>query len=163
MSMNGNYKILSPQMLQEITHNPDKVEVVIFSENHDQGTCANIEKAWHGLHFMLNGNAFPHANSAPLTYVVLGGQEVGNDIGYGPARILGQEQVKAAALALNEISIDHLKTRFFPDQMMASNIYPEIWDEGESALDYVVNAFEKVQALFQRASDQNDAMLLWLD
>lgn len=49
-----------------------------------------LEKSWHVLHYVLSGSA--EVVTSPLSQALLGGREVGNDVGYGPARILEPRQ-----------------------------------------------------------------------
>src|SRR5262249_47562522 len=44
----------------------------------------SIDKAWHGLHYLLCGA--PEPAPGPLGQAVFGGTEIGEDQGYGPAR-----------------------------------------------------------------------------
>ena len=64
-----------------------------------KGTSISIEKAWHGLHYLLCGEVEP--GSRPLSQAILGGAEVGEDMGYGPARYFTLTQVAGIADELN--------------------------------------------------------------
>jgi hypothetical protein len=87
----------------------------------------DLDKAWHGIHYLLTGSAWE--GEKPLCYLVQGGAEVGDvDVGYGPARALRSDQVKAFHDALRALSREDLKVRYQPERMKELDIYPGIWD-----------------------------------
>src|SRR5208283_579544 len=47
-----------------------------------KGADLSIDKAWHGVHYLLCGRAVPGSDLA--SQVVMGGTDVGDDLGYGP-------------------------------------------------------------------------------
>src|SRR5271165_1779219 len=72
----------------------------------------NIDKSWHGIHFLLTSSAW--GGTPPLSNAVLGGTEFGPDLGYGPARYLTPDQVKEVAAGLDRITGETLRGRFNP-------------------------------------------------
>ena len=58
-----------------------------------EGIETDLDKAWHGIHYLLTGTAW--AGAEPLNFIVCGGTEVGDiDVGYGPARVFSSNDVK---------------------------------------------------------------------
>ncbi len=52
----------------------------------DHEAEADLDKAWHGIHYLLTGTAWK--GEPPLCYLVRGGQTIGDvEVGYGPARV----------------------------------------------------------------------------
>lgn len=51
----------------------------------------DLDKSWHGLHFLFTGTAWE--GEEPACFLVLGGEGIGNDVGYGPARVLMPDDV----------------------------------------------------------------------
>jgi hypothetical protein len=95
----------------------------------EEGDEMDVEKAWHGLHYLLTGSDWE--GEEPLCFLVTGGQEIGDiDVGYGPARALTSGQVRNWAEALAGISEEQLRERFDPVRMSELDIYPSIWNEG---------------------------------
>lgn len=93
----------------------------------------SLEKAWHGLHYLLTGTAWE--GEAPLNFIVLGGEPIGeDDFGMGPARLLAPEQVQELDAALWPVTDEQLWGRFDKDRLHAEEIYPGIWDEPEADL-----------------------------
>src|SRR5262249_38852831 len=68
------------------------------------GHSVSIDKAWHGLHYLLCGA--PEPAPGPLGQAVFGGTEIGEDQGYGPARYFTPAQVAEIATALRSPSLE---------------------------------------------------------
>ena len=117
----------------------------------------NLEKSWHVLHYLLTGKA--EEAPPPLGNAILGGEEIGGDLGYGPARFLTPQQVREVALALAAISKGDLRERFDLKAMKAANIYP-VRDKSE--LELAQGYFELLSRYYAEASAQGNAMLLWI-
>src|SRR5438552_527714 len=59
MSMIGNYLRLSPAGLAELRANPASVMDLLYPENGDRPPRhLDIDKAWHAIHFLLNGQTW---------------------------------------------------------------------------------------------------------
>ena len=98
----------------------------------DSGPRLDMDKEWHGIHFLLNGTAW--STEGDYGQVVFGGQEVGADLGYGPARILYADQVSDLSRHLSDLSPDSLRERYDPAAMSNEMIYPDVWvREGNEA------------------------------
>jgi hypothetical protein len=121
----------------------------------------SLEKAWHGIHYLLTGSATD--GDMPLGFLLQGGEEVGDDLGYGPARLLRPPEVAELDQALAAITDDQFWIRFDADQMTAEGVYPQIWDEAESDLrDEYVMYFHQMKRLISNASAKGCALLLML-
>jgi hypothetical protein len=118
----------------------------------------SLEKSWHSLHYLLTGNLW-EANSI-LGKTILGGNEIGPDIGYGPARFLEPGEVKEIATALKKVSRNDLAKRFDLKAMVAAKVYA-CHNEGE--LQLTQEYFTMVVAYYDEAAKRGDAMLLYLD
>ena len=91
------------------------------------GADISIDKAWHGVHYLLCGQAVPGSDLA--SQVVMGGTDVGDNLGYGPARYFTPDQVAAIARELSRPNLEaEMYARFDPDQMMQLGIYPVQFD-----------------------------------
>jgi uncharacterized protein DUF1877 len=91
-----------------------------------------LSKSWHALHYLVTGTAWEIGDGAGAA--ILGGQEIGEDGGYGPARLLDAEAVRVIAIALDTLDVDALRARLDADAMRAAGIYPNVWDRG--AIDF---------------------------
>ncbi|MFI4860203.1 MAG: YfbM family protein, partial [Phycisphaerales bacterium JB063] len=116
---------------------------------------------WHAIHFLLNGEVY--GGDPPLCNAVLGGEPIGEDAGYGPARYLTPEQVADVAATLKSISRESLLAKFDAAALTENSIYPSIWDEGEEALDYIGQYYEETQRFFADASKHGYAALTYIN
>jgi hypothetical protein len=157
-----------------VADNPDEVlEYVDYAldgrlPETAQGEELNIDKAWHGLHYLLTGTAW--AGFEPAYYLVKGGEQVGDeqehDVGYGPARILFPQQVAAFNEAVQLLTPDEIERRFSSEKMVELQIYPEVWSrEGNNAqdnIDYLNGYAQELQAFLSRAAKQQKAVICYL-
>jgi hypothetical protein len=164
MSMIGNFVAISPGQLATLVADPDLMESFLYPddgeaepENH-----LDVDKAWHAIHYMLNGKTWE--GDPPLFWTVMGGKEIGEDVGYGPARYLSVEQVKAIAGALSAIDAKLFGARFDARALDAAEIYPQIWESGDAeALEYVVSYYDQLRSFYLAAAERGDAVLIYLN
>lgn len=92
----------------------------------------------------------------------MGGTDVGDDLGYGPARYF--DAAKVAAIA-NELTRPNLETemmaRWDPDQMTNLGIYPAVFEPDDQ--EWLMDAFRKVRQFFVDASAANLAVVTCLE
>lgn len=121
----------------------------------------DIDKAWQGIHYLLTGN--PWSEEPPLGLVICGGTEFGDDVGYGPARYILPEEVKAVSEALAPLNEEILSKRYDPANMAALQLYPEIWGrEDDDALGYLLSYFTQVKKLYSEAALAGNAVIHYL-
>jgi hypothetical protein len=121
-----------------------------------EGLC--LEKSWHSLHYLLTGSAVE--TNSTLGKAILGGKELGADIGYGPTRFLEPPEVKEVATALKEVSEVDLEKRFDLPAMVAANVYA---CRDESELKLAQHYFAQMVRYYGEITRRGDAMLLYLD
>lgn len=155
---------VSADNLARLRQNPDEIEEFLYpdgGEGEPDGVV-DIDKAWHGIHYLLTGTA--DGGDEPLSLAVLGGEEFGEDMGMGPARFLTPAQVRQIASALAGLSKEVLAERFVPQDMADQRIYPDvIWmREGQGAFDFLMESYAAMATLYRDAAARDDAMILWL-
>jgi hypothetical protein len=157
MSMTGQFLRVSPTILRWLLADTTRIQP-LFEASEDDGEVLDVEKAWHGLHYLLTGD--PWAGDSALADVVLGGTELGPDMGYGPARYLTPERVAAAAGALASMTRDELRRRYDPSTMSRHRIYPDIWmDPHDDGLGFLMPSFARVRAYYLDAAAKRHAMM----
>jgi hypothetical protein len=109
----------------------------------------SLDKAWHGLHYLLCGAAEPAPG--PLGQAVFGGTEIGDDMGYGPARCFTVAETAEIAQALQVPGLETtLRDRFDSEAMERIGLYPGGWRaEGP---DWLIDAFHKLRDFYTAAS-----------
>jgi hypothetical protein len=164
MGMVACFTSLSSEALLKLQEEPDRIEEYLYPDDSESEppNYIDIDKAWHGIHYLLTGLA--DGGALPQSLAVIGGQEFGPDVGYGPARFLTAEQVRSVATSLSGISEEALSQRFNPKDMEAKQIYPAvIWvRDGHEALDYALEYYQQLQAFYQEAAARGDAVIQWV-
>ena len=129
-----------------------------------EGRQMDLDKAWHGIHFLLTGRA--DGGDKPAGFLLHGGREVGDvDVGYGPARALTSADTRAAHAMLAARSDDALRARFDPKAMMRAEVYPEIWDGDDAdddALGYLMENVASLRTFLAAAADEGLGLLITL-
>jgi hypothetical protein len=162
MSMIGNFLQLSSSELAAIIADPASVEAFIFPDDEEHENSIDVDKAWHGIHYLLAGDT--SGGEPPLSNVVLGGTEIGDDVGYGPARYLTADEVQAAADALKDITPESFRTRYVAAELSTNGIYPEIWDDAaDDAVGYLTTWYETLRDYYIDAATKGHAMLKYLN
>jgi hypothetical protein len=105
MGMTVMFRRLSGEDLSRLREEPGLVADYLQGEEPEGfGPFADldVDKAWHAIHFLLTGSAWE--GDPPLNFIVIGGSDVGDDLGYGPARGLSSDEVRNLAGALRAIA-----------------------------------------------------------
>jgi hypothetical protein len=165
MSMIGCFKRISARDFGRIQADPDLAAVLLTPEEEPEGfdpfTDFDVDKAWHGIHFLLTGSAWE--GHPPLNFLVAGGEETGVDTGYGPPRGFSVAEVKEIAKALSSVTVEALRSRYNPQQMQQMEIYPDIWKrEGEEGLSYLLGYFEDMKNFVIGGAEQGEALVVFL-
>jgi hypothetical protein len=123
-------------------------------------TEVDLDKAWHGIHYLLTGS--PEPNGTLASRVIMGGEDIGPDQGYGPAHLLKPDEVKAIAHLLEQTTPEMLRERFKPKEMTRADVYPTvIWErEGDEALEYLLDNYKNLVAFYKRAAERGQAVIL---
>ena len=163
--MIGNYLRITPEVLADLRVRPESILDFLYPEGdepHPAGRHLDLDKSWHAIHFLLNGDKWE--GSPPLFNAVLGGKPIGEvDVGYGPARSLGPEEVRDVADALDGIPAYQLLDKYDAEAMNEEEIYPHGWSGNEEEREYISSYFLALVTFFRRASQAGDAMVLYLN
>ncbi|HKP81146.1 MAG TPA: YfbM family protein [Pyrinomonadaceae bacterium] len=128
-----------------------------------EGLNTDLDKAWHGIHYLLTGTAWE--GDYPRNFLVKGGTEVGDiDVGYGTARVLTAAQTREVLDALNGVSDEDLEARFDPQDMVAKEIYPEIWDrdpEEDDTFGYLTEYFQVLRGFLSQTVDEGLGLVVY--
>lgn len=156
---------LSDAELSAVRDDPETVEALLFGDLDDDDAEMpepelDLDKFWHGVHFLLTGSAWGLGDGVAGA-AVLGGEEIGEDGGYGPARLVTADRVRSVADALDALDDDTLRTRFDRPAMKAAEIYPDIWDEDVSPDGFLAHVAE-LRRFYRTAADNGQALLLMI-
>jgi Domain of unknown function (DUF1877) len=125
-----------------------------------KGADISIEKAWHGVHYLLCGKAQPGSDLA--SQAVMGGTEIGEDLGYGPARYFAADQVVAIARELTRPNLEaEMTARWDPDRMKTLGIYPAQFGPHDDQ--WLMDAFRTLRQFYVDASAANLAVVTCIE
>jgi Domain of unknown function (DUF1877) len=170
MSMMCDLAAVSEEEISEMLGNSESV--IDSSEEKSESVESNeaattgvyLDKAWHGIHFLLTGSA--EEGEEPLCYLVHGGEipdweKYGEDYPDGPPRVLRPDQIANWANALSTISAEDLRKRFDPKAMMKAEIYPTTWDrDPEEELGYLLGYYESLRSFLDQAKKENKGAII---
>jgi hypothetical protein len=126
-----------------------------------EGEELNLDKAWHGLHFLFTGT--DDGEEEPAGFLIAGGEDIGDNDDQA-ARLLNPGQVRAFAAFLGALSHDELRRRFDPARMTELRIYPDvIWnrpEEEDQPLGFLLGAFDELQAFMTTAAAAGDSVVI---
>jgi hypothetical protein len=162
MSMIGYFLAVSAAKLDELERDPASVVAFLDAAIEDQDELGadllDVDKSWHGIHFLLNGSAWE--GEPPFKWVVFAPKQLGEDAGYGPARVLSPDQVIEVSKALAAITADKLKKKCDWKLMNDSEIYPQGWRSGDD--DYIAENFTHLKKLYESAARRRMGVIQWL-
>lgn len=161
MGMICELRRVSESQINELLEAPENVIEFLEFTDEDSDHSTDLDKAWHGIHFLLTGSVWE--GEEPLNFL-LGGELIGTeDVGYGPARALHSKQVENVDAQLSVISTDDFRRRFDPVRMTQESIYPEIWNRDpaeDDTLGYLVDYFETLKTFVHKARENKQALLI---
>ena len=92
--------------------------------------------------------------------------EVGDiDVGYGTARVLTAAETREALDAVNALSDEDLQARFDPQDMLAKEIYPEIWSRDpaeDDTLEYVMEYFQILRGFLSQTVEEGLGLVVYI-
>jgi hypothetical protein len=148
---------LFPITITEVTSEPVQGAPILAA---DPDRSIDIEKAWHGLHFLLTGTA--DEGEEPTCYLVRGGEDLDDE---GHTRALRPEQVRRFADYLSALTPAELKRRYDPERMSKLAIYPDrIWmrpaSASESPLEWLLDCFSELREFMSRAAASGQGVII---
>jgi hypothetical protein len=163
MGMVACFAAVSVDDMRRLVDDPDLVPDYLYPDDGESEPphYVDLDKAWHAIDYMLVG---PSGNRQGIeALAVLGGLEIGEDMGYGPARLLLPELVRDVAELLEPLTAEVLAARYDPKAMDEADIYPQIWErDGAEGLDYILHFYGPLRTFYLEARDRGDAALLWI-
>ena len=160
MGMTSQYKILDDHELETILSSPRLIEDILFPEQDDDPFKGQVSlgKEWHSIHYILCECL--ETDGSLDSEVVLGGVEIGPDLGYGPARIFKASKVTEIADVLESVKFVELATDVVVEEEVKSQIYGGFnQDRGIIEQQYLL--FRQLSKLFGEAAKNNKAVLTY--
>ena len=151
---------VSKETLEKVVKDPSVVQTMLNRAAGDPHAC-HLDKAWAGVHWLLAGQLGTDENVE--TRVIYGGTEVGEDLGYGPARFLDPEEVKEAAARLARLSRDSLTRWYAPEQMDEAGVYPSGWaKERDESKKWLLDSVNQLARFLSDAAARGNGVITFL-
>lgn len=149
---------IPPEQISKVKANDKLLEATIFDAPDEHSVY--LDKAWHGIHYLLTESA--ESNDSLASKVIMGGESIGPDFGYGQAQLLTPEEVKEIARLLKGQPAEVLSKRYIPSQLKKAGIYPEvIWErEKDGALQYLLDNYKRLVAFYEKSAQNGYAVIL---
>ena len=157
----GNGRLASPSLQRELERQIAEVNAAPKREA-DPNRILDLHKSGHVLHYLFTGVA---AGGMPPADALLGGRELGNDMGYGPPRLHEPAAVTAFARFLAPLTVAELQRRIDLRRMRALGIYCCDDADAGSAEEIggdVALYFPRLQAFVGAAAETGNGLLMWL-
>ncbi len=165
MGMYGGLKQLSREEVDRALRDPAFVDALL--EDTDVDTALEFEKHFHALHFGLTGDVDEKAQG-PLANAVLGlgGQEVGEDSGYGRPRVLSPDQVAEISRALEAFEDHVLEQRLLGPSETLLGVYNG-WAESsikerQEATAEVLDLLEDAREFYREAAEEKFSVIAFI-
>jgi len=156
MGMVGAYMRVSAEELTGLLHEPDGFEELVEDEDRQ----SDIDKAWHGLYFLLTGETdLDDIDRHSLGKVVFGGDVLDEEAGIA---YLTPEEVADLSARLQYIKLDALEARYDVTTMNEQQLYPFESEWGLEEKQYLFEQFDELKRVFKQAADENGGLVTWI-
>ncbi|MDM1044121.1 YfbM family protein [Myroides sp. 1354] len=167
MSMIGNLLRVSQADLARYQADSQLFEDRIYKEYDDTDEAmVDLDKSWHVLAFLL-GETKDEFEDHPMAGLIFGKHTLdeNQDVGYGPARYLTADEVKELNQTLTQLTNEEIKKRFSPALCEEHDIYPSFWagEDAEDLWEYIHDNLQVLRTAYQKAADQDEAMITYLN
>jgi hypothetical protein len=146
--------------VRALRDDPARVTTLVHSDESQPGL--DLDKLWHLLHYLITGTVWDVEGDAGQA--ILGGDDIGEDDGYGCPHLLTPAEVAAVATGLDLLDVTVLRARYHLPTLTAADIYPNVWDDpGWADFDEIVVPFlTALRRFYRSAADAGEAVVLAL-
>lgn len=124
-----------------------------------------LQKSWHILHYTFSGNVWPVGSAGDA---LLTGEDLGNDMGYGPPRLHDPATTKAFGDFIATLDLGQIQSRIKYRELLSLRVYglpmgggSEAQFEEELRLE-VASYFPQLRGYVARMSQKGNGLLIWL-
>lgn len=163
MGMIANFLRVSESELNDYLKDSSLLEDNIYNDE-ENSNLTDIDKSWGGILFLLTGQGVEELEH-PLTRILFSGELIDEDqdLGYGPAHYLTVLEVKEIYNEISKITPEELRERYDAEKMEQLGIYPNIWDDNEESVDYLLDSYNDVLEVYSEAVKNNQAIIAFIN
>ena len=177
MSMIFGMVALTPEQMIKLRGSSKLASDLIFANQND-GTelqldglgrieaPLDLQKSWHILHYVFTGSIGPVGS--PGDTLLSGGDDLGEDVGYGPPRLLDTQNTQRFAEFLQALDLNTLQSRVDFKTMSAAQVYSLPMGVGAEA-DFEIGIRREISSYFpvlrhyvSSAARNGNGLLMWL-
>jgi hypothetical protein len=120
----------------------------------------DLQKSWHMMHYLFTGSIDDMRSPGAG---LLSGEELGEDIGYGPVRLHGEKATAAFARFLESLDREGLLARMNIAEMTNAGVYSMPGgDEEDGIREEVGYYFPRLRDYVVQAAQRQGGLLTWL-
>ncbi len=129
------------------------------------GDEAELDKAWHAIHFVLTGS--PDATRMPLSLIVEDWPNIGTQdehaLGKGPAQAVDAGAMARFHEALSRVNDDQLRLRYDIEDMAAHHVYhaEELLQDIDHGWRYVRDHIDTLRGFAAGAAAAGSGAVVW--
>tara|TARA_R110002096_G_C14560132_1_gene719860 strand:+ start:325 stop:819 length:495 start_codon:yes stop_codon:yes gene_type:complete len=112
----------------------------------DRDRSDSLDKVWHVIHYALTGLAWP-SQPSPLSFLVNGGVECGNDQGYGSPRLFSPREVARIVTDVSVIQHEDCRERL---QNVPEDIYLRSMLSDDDGFEEIWGRITDMKKLFEK-------------
>ncbi len=163
MSMIGNFLSVTEAELNQYIDDSGLLIDRVSDIDSESQNWIDIDKSWQAIHYILTKD--PWEGRVPESLVVLGGVEIGDDLGYGPGKYITPSEVKIVAAILKNLNHEKIRSEYDPEAYEEMEIYPSgIWQEEKmEAIEYVLSYLEPLSKFYERAAKEGLAVIKYIN
>lgn len=163
MGMYVHLYAFTPDEYGQLISDPDHISQLLFAPENAPHHLS-LEKAWHGLHFLLT--FYAGDNEPPLNFICAGGSPFflsfqGSE--FDPPRLFDEDETVEIHCALMKISDESLWAGFDEEKMTEEAVYPDCWGEPEEDLrEEYLSYFRELKEFFADAANNRKTVMIAL-
>jgi len=167
MGMIQSHLRVDNDTLNAFIKDSSRLEAIVYSDDiTNNENFLDLDKAWEGVFFIITKQCLADAveEEAPLLGILMGPTEIDpdQDMGYGPATYTTAEQTRDIYNAIKDLSKDELSANYDPNRMTEEGVYPDIWQDDENALEYLLDYFDDLKNFYKKAAERGEAVVTFL-
>jgi hypothetical protein len=120
----------------------------------------DLHESWRMLHYLFAGDAWE--GTLPAATLLAGGREVGEDLGYGPPRMLSPEETASFARFLDGLDLDALAARLDAGALKSLGAHDPGGGGAEKRREELARYFPRLRAFVAAAAARRQGMLIWM-
>lgn len=160
MGMIGYFFRADDELLEKIKNGSTGI---VFQKDMEE-QLLDIDKSWHAIHFIVTGHKYGCEEGDVLGSLIFGDTPVNEeDLGYGPAMVVGKDKVAQIAKALEPWDKDTFHAKFHIEDLLKNDIYPVMEkDEDERFFTYIWENFVCLKEFYQQAAKDGQYILTFI-